>query len=232
MSAETESIILGFIALFAAIGTAVAIRRKTAPMAVACCVVIGGALLLFGGLDREARRDAEREAQRLQLQKQLRASYSDGLSNESSTDAVRSSSGADGRSSTVIFDLDGRRLDPRGIGGPQRARTTGGLETGVGSGSIVPEGKSRSLANGASNADRQTEADDDDADDSRRTSAAAWNWKSSNYSPRHPVSRLLRFSSSTKERGGAIRAAKQCTSCHECQRGELLGAFSYRFERP
>jgi len=148
MSAETESIILGFIALFAAIGTAVAIRRKTAPMAVACCVVIGGALLLFGGLDREARRDAEREAQRLQLQKQLRASYSDGLSNESSTDAVRSSSGADGRSSTVIFDLDGRRLDPRGIGGPQRARTTGGLETGVASGSIVPEGSQEALQTG------------------------------------------------------------------------------------
>ena len=31
---------------------------------------------------------------------------------------------------------------------------------------------------------------------------------------------------------GAIRAAKQCTACHEGQRGELLGAFSYQFERP
>ena len=31
---------------------------------------------------------------------------------------------------------------------------------------------------------------------------------------------------------GAIRAAKQCTGCHDCQRGELLGAFSYRFEQP
>jgi hypothetical protein len=26
---------------------------------------------------------------------------------------------------------------------------------------------------------------------------------------------------------GAIRATKQCTSCHDCERGDLLGAFSY-----
>jgi hypothetical protein len=31
---------------------------------------------------------------------------------------------------------------------------------------------------------------------------------------------------------GAIRAATQCTACHGVQRGELLGAFSYRFEQP
>jgi len=31
---------------------------------------------------------------------------------------------------------------------------------------------------------------------------------------------------------GAIRAAKQCLACHEGQRGEILGAFSYRFEQP
>ena len=31
---------------------------------------------------------------------------------------------------------------------------------------------------------------------------------------------------------GAIRAATQCTACHEVQRGELLAAFSYRFELP
>lgn len=30
---------------------------------------------------------------------------------------------------------------------------------------------------------------------------------------------------------GAIRAAKQCLTCHESRRGELLGAFTYRFER-
>jgi len=30
---------------------------------------------------------------------------------------------------------------------------------------------------------------------------------------------------------GAIRAAKQCLTCHEAKRGELLGAFTYRFER-
>ena len=30
---------------------------------------------------------------------------------------------------------------------------------------------------------------------------------------------------------GAIRAAKQCLNCHEARRGELLGAFTYRFER-
>lgn len=30
---------------------------------------------------------------------------------------------------------------------------------------------------------------------------------------------------------GAIRAAKQCLSCHEARRGELLGAFTYRFEK-
>jgi cytochrome c553 len=26
---------------------------------------------------------------------------------------------------------------------------------------------------------------------------------------------------------GAIRATKHCTACHACERGELLGAFSY-----
>lgn len=30
---------------------------------------------------------------------------------------------------------------------------------------------------------------------------------------------------------GAIRAAKQCTTCHGCERGELLGAFSYGLRR-
>ena len=29
---------------------------------------------------------------------------------------------------------------------------------------------------------------------------------------------------------GAIRAGKQCLSCHEAQRGDLLGAFSYHFD--
>ncbi len=28
---------------------------------------------------------------------------------------------------------------------------------------------------------------------------------------------------------GAIRAAQQCLACHGCERGDLLGAFSYRF---
>ena len=30
---------------------------------------------------------------------------------------------------------------------------------------------------------------------------------------------------------GAIRAARQCTTCHGCERGELLGAFSYGLRR-
>lgn len=30
---------------------------------------------------------------------------------------------------------------------------------------------------------------------------------------------------------GAIRAAEQCTSCHDCERGELLGAFSYVLDK-
>jgi hypothetical protein len=30
---------------------------------------------------------------------------------------------------------------------------------------------------------------------------------------------------------GALRAAKQCTECHQVKRGELLGAFSYELER-
>jgi hypothetical protein len=30
---------------------------------------------------------------------------------------------------------------------------------------------------------------------------------------------------------GAIRAAKQCTACHGCERGDLLGAFSYTLRR-
>lgn len=30
---------------------------------------------------------------------------------------------------------------------------------------------------------------------------------------------------------GAIRAAKQCTSCHDCERGALLGAFSYVLDK-
>jgi hypothetical protein len=30
---------------------------------------------------------------------------------------------------------------------------------------------------------------------------------------------------------GAIRAVKQCTTCHGCERGELLGAFSYALRR-
>jgi hypothetical protein len=33
---------------------------------------------------------------------------------------------------------------------------------------------------------------------------------------------------------GAIRAVKQCLSCHDCNRGDSLGAFSYAFrpQRP
>jgi hypothetical protein len=31
---------------------------------------------------------------------------------------------------------------------------------------------------------------------------------------------------------GALRASKQCMSCHDVKRGELLGAFSYVLERP
>jgi mono/diheme cytochrome c family protein len=30
---------------------------------------------------------------------------------------------------------------------------------------------------------------------------------------------------------GAVRAAKQCTACHEVKRGTLLGAFSYDLRR-
>ena len=30
---------------------------------------------------------------------------------------------------------------------------------------------------------------------------------------------------------GALRAAKQCQQCHQVQRGELLGAFSYELHR-
>src|SRR5688572_7681798 len=74
MSAETESIILGVIAFFAAVGTAVAIRRKTARAAVACCIVGGGVLLLYGNLDHEARREAERHEQWRERQERWRAS--------------------------------------------------------------------------------------------------------------------------------------------------------------
>jgi len=30
---------------------------------------------------------------------------------------------------------------------------------------------------------------------------------------------------------GAIRAVKQCQTCHGCERGDLLGAFSYSLYR-
>ena len=30
---------------------------------------------------------------------------------------------------------------------------------------------------------------------------------------------------------GAVRAAKQCTACHDVKRGTLLGAFSYDLRR-
>jgi hypothetical protein len=30
---------------------------------------------------------------------------------------------------------------------------------------------------------------------------------------------------------GAIRATKQCVACHSCERGDLLGAFSYTLRR-
>jgi hypothetical protein len=30
---------------------------------------------------------------------------------------------------------------------------------------------------------------------------------------------------------GALRSARQCMDCHGCQRGDLLGAFSYKFDR-
>jgi hypothetical protein len=30
---------------------------------------------------------------------------------------------------------------------------------------------------------------------------------------------------------GAVRASKQCLDCHEAQRGDLLGAFSYELRR-
>jgi hypothetical protein len=74
MSTETESIVLGVIALFAAVGTAVAIRRKTAQAAVACCIVGAGVLLLYCNLDGEARREAERQEQRLERQERWRVS--------------------------------------------------------------------------------------------------------------------------------------------------------------
>ena len=75
MSTETESIVLGVIALFAAVGTAVAIRRKTAQAAVACCIIGAGVLLLYGSLDGEARREAERQEQRLERQGRWRVSH-------------------------------------------------------------------------------------------------------------------------------------------------------------
>jgi hypothetical protein len=31
---------------------------------------------------------------------------------------------------------------------------------------------------------------------------------------------------------GSIRAGRQCLECHTAERGQLLGAFSYRFRRP
>jgi hypothetical protein len=40
-----------------------------------------------------------------------------------------------------------------------------------------------------------------------------------------------RESGSTLRLLGAIRATKQCTTCHACDRGDLLGAFSYTLKR-
>jgi hypothetical protein len=31
---------------------------------------------------------------------------------------------------------------------------------------------------------------------------------------------------------GSVRAVQQCVRCHDCQRGDLLGAFSYTLVRP
>jgi hypothetical protein len=74
MSAETESIVLGVIALFAAVGTAVAIRRNTAKAAAACCIVGGGVLVLYANLHNDAKREAERQAQWRERHEQWRAS--------------------------------------------------------------------------------------------------------------------------------------------------------------
>ena len=42
---------------------------------------------------------------------------------------------------------------------------------------------------------------------------------------------VIRDDASGTRMVGAVRAAKQCLTCHETKRGELLGAFTYRFER-
>lgn len=42
---------------------------------------------------------------------------------------------------------------------------------------------------------------------------------------------FMRESSTAMRLLGAVRAANQCTTCHACDRGELLGAFSYTFKR-
>ncbi len=43
---------------------------------------------------------------------------------------------------------------------------------------------------------------------------------------------FLRLQSRRLRLLGAIRATKQCTTCHECERGDLLGAFSYVLANP
>lgn len=86
MSAETESIILGVIALLAGVGTAVAIRKKTARIAVCFCIVGGAVMLLYGGLDRESKRRTERDFDLRERQERLRAT----LTGDASADQPQS----------------------------------------------------------------------------------------------------------------------------------------------
>jgi hypothetical protein len=111
MSAETESIILGVIAFFAAVGTAVAIRRKTAKAAVACCIVGGGVLFLYGNLDHEARHETERSEQWRERQERWRASNPNEVQDDPQT--IVSPNGQVLRSKTLELNIEGdRRSSP------------------------------------------------------------------------------------------------------------------------
>jgi len=101
MSVETESLILGVIALSAGVATAVAIRKKTARIAVACCIVGGAMVLLYGGMDREAKRHQAWDADWREREERLRANNSSRVPAESSPSVVVLPNGTVVRSNAV-----------------------------------------------------------------------------------------------------------------------------------
>jgi len=157
MSAETESIVLGVIALFAAVGTAVAIRRKTAKAAVACCIVVGGVLLLYGNLDQEAKRDAARQAKWRERQERLRASGPKKTSGDPSL--ILLPNGSASRSNEMNIGTFGGMREIGGDLTPREMQTAPGQNSGGGFRQGVPQRRRNPMSGPVPNGSPKSEDD-------------------------------------------------------------------------